>query len=121
MKYILRAKCLCIIYECGILPKFCGIITIPWQYPERVYNNKTCNNNKTSNFGSGWTVNFEKWNVELYLFLNPLFCRAAQRFGKRGSAKSKKRNVSEPETFRICGTYPSTKLLIDMLDTNNRR
>ena len=36
MKYILRAKCLCIIYECGILPKFCGIITIPWQYPERV-------------------------------------------------------------------------------------
>ena len=37
MKYILRAKCLCIIYECGILPKFCGIITIPWQYPERVY------------------------------------------------------------------------------------
>ena len=37
MKYIMRAKCLCIIYECGILPKFCGIITIPWQYPERVY------------------------------------------------------------------------------------
>ena len=25
------------VYECGILPKFCGIITIPWQYPERVY------------------------------------------------------------------------------------
>ena len=42
MKYILRVKCLCIlpiiIYECGILPKFCRIITIPWQYPEKVYN-----------------------------------------------------------------------------------